>query len=90
VLSGYAALIGEALGQQGTICFQVMSSRDEWVLTDLNLRPGAGTAMTCAAGTDLLSAHFACRWGLPYKRYLGEEDLGEEVIVTRQYAEFVM
>lgn len=88
-LSDMAARIGDALGQRGTICFQVMDAGDGWTVTDLNLRPGAGTAMTCAAGFDVLSAFLACRWGLPTDCYFSRPSLDRDVIVTRQYAEFV-
>lgn len=89
-LEDFAFRIGIALSQRQTICFQVMRNGDGWVLTDLNLRTGAGTAMTCAAGFDVLSAAFVCRNGGDYSRYLRKLKLGEEYYVTRQYAEFVM
>ena len=89
-LSDMARRIAEALGQRGTICIQVMRARGKWVVTDLNMRPGGGTAMSCAAGHDVLSAAFACRWGLPYEPYFASVGHGHNVIVTRQYAEFVM
>ena len=89
-LGDMAARIGAALGQRGTICFQVMRADDRWVVTDLNLRPGAGTAMTCAAGFDVLSALLACRWEMPTEPYFADSALDRDIIVTRQYAEFVM
>jgi carbamoylphosphate synthase large subunit len=89
-LAEVAKKIGVALNQQGTICFQAMRSEDEWVVTDLNLRPGAGTAMTCAAGYDVLSAAFACRSGADYSQFLRPIGVNEEIYVTRQYSEFVM
>lgn len=89
-LSDMAMRIGTALGQRGTICFQVMRAGNGWAVTDLNLRPGAGTAMTCAAGFDVLSAFVACRWGLPTDDYFPESSSDGDIIVTRQYAEFVM
>lgn len=89
-LEDFASRIGIALSQRQTICFQVMRNRDGWALTDLNLRAGAGTAMTCAAGFDVISAAFACRNGGDYSRFLRKLDPGEEYYITRQYAEFVM
>nr|WP_315229876.1 ATP-grasp domain-containing protein [uncultured Limnohabitans sp.] len=89
-LSNFAKLIGQALRQKGIICFQAMRSTRGWVVTDLNLRSGAGTAMTCAAGFDVLSAAFACRSKLDYSKYLKSIELTDEIYVTRQYAEFVM
>ena len=61
-----------------------------WVVTDLNLRSGAGTAITCSAGFDVLAAAFACREGEDYTKFLSPIAAGEEFIVTRQHAEFVM
>jgi hypothetical protein len=89
-LSEIARRIGEGLRQRGTICFQVMQLEGEYVVTDLNLRPGAGTALTVATGIDLISAAFACRWGEDYDAYLMNELPPQGLFVTRQYAEFVM
>jgi hypothetical protein len=88
-LSTFARAIGQELRQRGTICFQAMKSRDGWAVTDLNLRAGAGTAMTCAVGFDVLAAAFACRAGEAYEHLIPEMPLGFECYVVRQYAEFV-
>jgi carbamoylphosphate synthase large subunit len=89
-LAAFAKRIGEALNQKGTICFQAMRSKNSWVVTDLNLRSGAGTAMTCSAGYDVISAAFACRSGLDYSRFVRPMGVDEEVYITRQYSEFAM
>ena len=89
-LERYARIIGQTLGVRGTFCFQVMKARGQWVVTDLNMRPGAGTAMSCAAGFDVLSAMFACRWRLPYEGYFRNDTVDIDLIVTRQYSEFLM
>lgn len=89
-LSEYAGQIGQALEQCGAICFQVMRGDTGWVVTDLNLRSGAGTAITCSAGFDILAAGYACRIGEDYREWLAPIASGEEFLVTRQYAEFVM
>ncbi len=89
-LEGFAAIIGAALGQRGALCFQAMRGRDGWAVTDLNLRAGAGTALSCAAGFDVLAAAYACRVGEDYARFLAPLEPGRDVYVTRQYAEFVM
>jgi len=89
-LSVIARRIGEGLRQRGTICFQVMHLNGEYVVTDLNFRPGAGTALTVATGIDLVSAAFACRWGEDYSLFLAGDIPPEGHYVTRQYAEFVM
>jgi hypothetical protein len=88
-LDEFAKTIGQALGQRGTLCFQVMKAAEGWAVTDLNLRSGAGTAMTCSAGYDVLSAGFACRTGAPYADFIKPLVPGEEFYITRQYAEFV-
>jgi carbamoylphosphate synthase large subunit len=85
-----AQTIGRALQQRGTICFQAMRSAKGWAVTDLNLRSGAGTAMTCAAGYDVLSAAFACRIGEDYARFVRPMTDDETIFITRQYSEFVM
>jgi hypothetical protein len=90
LLAEYARKIGEASGQRGTICFQAMRTQDGWAVTDLNFRPGAGTALTCAAGVDVLAAAFACRWGEDYKTFLAQPLPEQGLFVTRQYSEFVM
>jgi carbamoylphosphate synthase large subunit len=89
-LEAFAVAIGRALGQRGTICFQAMQGDGGWAVTDLNLRSGAGTAMTCAAGFDVLAAAWACRRGEAYDRFLPPLEEGRSLFVTRQYAEFVM
>eukprot|EP01093_Parvamoeba_rugata_P011800 TRINITY_DN3303_c0_g1_i15.p1 TRINITY_DN3303_c0_g1~~TRINITY_DN3303_c0_g1_i15.p1 ORF type:complete len:319 (+),score=23.49 TRINITY_DN3303_c0_g1_i15:60-1016(+) len=89
-LAEIARKIGKGLQQRGTICFQAMKGEDGWVITDLNVRSGAGTAITCSAGFDVLAAAFACRTGQDYSRFVRQIDENEEFIVTRQYAEFVM
>jgi carbamoylphosphate synthase large subunit len=89
-LEDFAARIGRALGQRGTLCFQAMAGRDGWAVTDLNPRSGAGTAMTCAAGFDVLAAAYACRLGIEYAPLLAGIEAGRSIYVTRQYAEFVM
>ncbi len=44
-------------------CFQVMTGTDgKWVITDINPRLGAGTALSTAYGWSLASAALAC-WG---------------------------
>lgn len=89
-LSEIARCIGQGLQQCGTICFQVMQLNGEYVVTDLNVRPGAGTALTVATGIDLISAAFACRWGEEYECLLSNKLPPQGAYVTRQYAEFVM
>lgn len=89
-LSEMAAMIGRASGQRGTICFQVMRSGGQFKITDLNFRPGAGTALSIAAGIDVISAAFACRWDEKYDGFLSHGLPADGVFVTRQYCEFLM
>ena len=89
-LDAIAKKIGQALRQRGTICFQLMKNQSGWVVTDFNLRSGAGTAMTCAAGYDVLSAAYACRIGEDYSKFVSQMKINEVHFITRQYSEFVM
>ncbi|MGF2634881.1 ATP-grasp domain-containing protein [Acinetobacter johnsonii] len=89
-LSEIAYKIAKAIHQKGIICFQVMKSPVGWVVTDLNLRHGAGTALTCAAGFDIISATFALKMGNEYKHFVRHLSPAEEIILTRQYSEFIM
>lgn len=89
-LEALAQRIGVALGVRGSFCFQVMRSQGDWVVIDLNLRPGAGTALSCAIGADFFSAMHACRCG---ERGIDRIDLSwikrGDCFVTRQYVEYV-
>lgn len=79
------------IDQIGAICFQVMKNKDgKYVVTDLNLRTGAGTNMTCSAGFDILSSNYALRKSLPYEHLLTKITKDEEIFLTRQYVDFVM
>ena len=89
-LGRYGAVMAEKLNVRGSFCFQVMKKGSAWLITDINFRPGAGTALSCAAGYDFFSAMFACRWKEPYEHYFRDSGTFDDVFVTRQYAEFVM
>ncbi len=81
--------IAIALELQGSFCFQVMlTDSGRKVVTDVNPRPGAGTAMSVSVGNDFFSASFANAWEEDWSRFLCP--LKRDVYVTRQYAEFVM
>lgn len=69
-------------------CFQVMTLKDEYVITDINPRLGAGTAMSGAVGLDFHAAMFANLWGENPEKYFLK--FSEEKYVTRQFCEFVM
>jgi len=71
-----------------SFCFQVMKNNNEFAVTDINPRLGAGTAMSNAIGLDFHGAMFANLWGHNPEKYF--TPLKEEKYVTRQYCEFVM
>jgi carbamoyl-phosphate synthase large subunit len=89
-LSKIANLLGSVINQEGAICFQVMTVDNKYVVTDLNLRSGAGTSMTVNAGFDIIGANFAYRTQKSYMHYLPELEIGKSIYVTRQYSDFVM
>lgn len=72
-------------------CFQVMTGpAGNWLITDLNPRLGAGTALSTACGWSLASAALACYGDLPLDptQYLSPLD-GEHHVV-RVFQELVM
>ncbi len=89
-LEALARRVGETLNIRGSFCIQVMRSHGEWLVTDLNLRPGAGTALSCAIGANFFSAMHASRCG---ERGIDQIDLRwikrGDCFVTRQYVEYV-
>jgi carbamoylphosphate synthase large subunit len=87
-LGGFARIIAEILNLQGSFCFQVMRNSTGWVVTDVNPRPGAATAMCVVTGNDFFAASFASYWGEDFRRFF--RPLDGEQFVTRQYAEFLM
>jgi hypothetical protein len=89
-LDDIARRLARALKQNGTICFQAMKNKSGWVVTDLNLRSGAGTSMTVATGNDILAAGFAVRTGKNYLHLLERFAEQDEYFITRQYTDFVM
>jgi carbamoylphosphate synthase large subunit len=82
-----ARKLAESFSIAGSFCFQMMKIKGDWVLTDLNPRTGAGTAISAACGADFLSANFAYAFGLEYNQFFPE--IENEIFVTRQYSEFV-
>jgi carbamoylphosphate synthase large subunit len=87
-LKGFAKRIAAVLNLKGSFCFQVMQGANGWVVTDVNPRPGAATAMCVAAGNDFFAASFALYWGEDSQRFFSP--LEGELFVTRQYSEFLM
>jgi acetyltransferase-like isoleucine patch superfamily enzyme len=71
-----------------SFCFQLMMKKQEWVVTDINARLGAGTAISVAAGLDFFSGMFAIQWNENPSQYF--KPLLKETFVTRQYSEFLM
>ena len=64
-------------------CFQVMIIDEQWVVTDINPRYGAGTAMCSAVGMDFYSAMIADVLELEPEIYFS--NFNSEAYVTRQY-----
>ena len=80
--------IARKIHVRGGFCFQVMKAIDtnQWKVIDLNMRLGAGTAISYAGGSDFFSATYALFLNEDYKQYLSNRKSG---IVTRQYVEFL-
>jgi carbamoylphosphate synthase large subunit len=81
-------VVGEALSVRGAYCVQFMhDGHGNPLITDVNPRPGAGTAMSGACGVDFLSAHVAEALGRDPTRYL--QPLGRQRYVLRVFSEIV-
>ena len=87
-LADFAKTISDGLDLVGTFCMQLMRnwSDETWLVTDINPRPGAGTAMSMAVGVDFLSAMLADAWGLDPRPMLPR--LERDCFVVRQYSEY--
>jgi len=89
-LESIAIQIGYALKYRGSFCFQVLTKDGRYVVTDLNFRPGAGTAISCSAGADFFSAMHACRCEENGMQYIDTSIIkAGDVYVTRQYFEYI-
>lgn len=84
-----AEVVGRAIKQKGAITFQLMQLNKKWVLTDLNMRTGAGTSMTCKSGFDVINATLACRSGYDYEFYLPKLNSTNSIYITRQYVDII-
>jgi carbamoylphosphate synthase large subunit len=73
-----------------SFCYQLMMLNDRFVITDINPRLGAGTAMSEAIGFDFFGSMFSILWGKDPSVHFLEDNLKQERFVTRQYYEFVM
>jgi len=71
-----------------SFCFQVMNINNEYMITDINPRLGAGTAMSVVIGLDFFASMFATLWDQNPEKYFTR--INEEKYVTRQYCEFIM
>ena len=87
-LEKIALNIARKIQVRGGFCFQVMKAlnTNQWKVIDLNMRLGAGTAISYAGGSDFFSATYALFLNEDYKQYLSNRKSG---IVTRQYVEFL-
>jgi carbamoylphosphate synthase large subunit len=87
-LGSLAVAACEGLGLGVLSCIQCMRAGGRWVVTDVNPRPGAGTAMSGVTGNDFFGAAFAAVWGQPWRPIM--RSLGESAFVTRQFKEILM
>ncbi|MCW8965875.1 MAG: ATP-grasp domain-containing protein [Candidatus Pacearchaeota archaeon] len=88
-LSKLALDICRCMAMPVAFCFQAMkNNKNNWVVTDLNPRMGAGTALGAACGWSLAAASLS--WLSGFKdplSYMGE--ISDEVYVARVYHELV-
>ena len=85
-LNELAARLAKEADLSGSFCFQVMRRAGEWMIIDVNPRPGAATSMCLVTGNDFFSATFALAYAEDYERFFNE--FRGECYVTRQYADF--
>ena len=71
-----------------SFCFQVMRLNDDWAVTDINPRLGAGTALSYAYGYDFFNAMLAILWDKNPNKFFSNSK--SERFVTRQYVEYLM
>lgn len=69
-------------------CFQVMRLKDNWAVTDINPRLGAGTALSLPVGSDFFGAMLSVLWDQDPSPFL--KPLDKICYVTRQYEEYLM
>lgn len=84
-----AIKIASLINQEGLITFQLMKRNNNWVVTDLNLRPGAGTGMTCSAGFNVIAAAYALTMNEPYDSFVPKMNPTTNIFVARQYLDLV-
>jgi carbamoylphosphate synthase large subunit len=87
-LGSLALAVCDGLGLGVLSCIQCMRAGGRWAVTDVNPRPGAGTAMSGAAGNDFFGAAFASIWAEPWRPFMGT--LASSAFVTRQFQEVLM
>lgn len=87
-LAQLALRVAGQLGLAGSFCLQVMRNASGWVVTDVNPRPGAATAMGVVSGNDFFAATFAHAWGQDPRPFFRR--LERDCYVTRQYTEYQM
>lgn len=91
LLAELAERIARGLGMVGGCCIQAMHGEDgEWLVTDVNARPGAGARLSAAAGVDVLGAVYADLLDLPFDRERALRKLDADVYAVRQFDEYVI
>ncbi|MDI9338861.1 MAG: ATP-grasp domain-containing protein [Alphaproteobacteria bacterium] len=71
-----------------SFCFQVMRLNDDWAVTDMNPRLGAGTPLSYAYGYDFFNAMLYILWDKNPNNLFSNNK--SERFVTRQYVEYLM
>lgn len=89
-LADLAEAIARSLELCGGSCTQVMRLGGEWVVTDVNARPGGGTRLSSAAGVDILGAVYADLLGCTFDAAEALRQLDRDVHVVRQFDEYVI
>jgi hypothetical protein len=81
--------VAERLPLVGSFCLQAMRhpATQDWMITDINARPGAGTRLSRAVGLDFQCATLADAWGEDARAML--PPLEGERWVVRAYTEIV-
>lgn len=81
--------IANIINQNGLICFQIFKFKTQIYVTDLNLRPGGGTSMTCSTFGDIIIAGFLMKLSREYKHLINLNYLKKRFTITRQYEDFL-
>ncbi len=88
-LSRLAGQLCQALSLPVAFCFQVMkNAANQWVITDLNPRLGAGTSLSSVCGWNLVAAALVVWAGLPEDPLALLEEFEGERFAVRAHRDF--